>query len=153
MDTYNGLTIGELFEGLPPETLREFRALGHRSFYPPDTTLFAFGEACVGVFWVISGDVRVSIFDLAGRCIMSRVAHAGEILGLRAALCGEAYGITARAEGHSEVGFVNRDDFSRFLSNQPEVTFRIVERLSDRLGFALDLLRSSSTASHPKRPN
>lgn len=153
MNTSSSLTVGEMLEGLARETLLDFEALCHKGFYPPGATLFAAGEACSGIFWVISGQVSVSVSDGSSPSTISHLAQAGEILGLKAALCDEAYGTTARAEGPSEVTFVNRADFSDFLRRNSHATFLIVQRLSDRLGIALDQLRSALTSSPSQRPN
>jgi CRP/FNR family transcriptional regulator, polysaccharide utilization system transcription regulator len=153
VNTYAGLTMGEVFDGLMPDTLKDFQSLGHSVSHPPGTILFAAGEACTGVFCVSSGEVSVSAYDDYGRCLISHVARPGELLGLKAALCGEAYGITARTESPSEVIFVSRDHLSAFLSSHADAAFRIVQRLSERLGIALDQLRSASTVNLPKPPN
>ena len=153
MNTSSGLTVGEMLEGLPPETLLDFEALGHKGLYTPGATLFVAGEACSGIFWVVSGQVSVSVSDGFSPCAISHIAQAGEILGLKAALCDEPYGTTARTEGPSEVTFVNRADLSHFLHRHPNAAFRVVQQLSDRLGVALDQLRTALTASPRQRPN
>jgi len=145
----SSLTLGEIFEGLAPKTRRDFEALGHKSCYPPGTILFGAGEACDSICWIVSGEVSVSVRDGFGRCVMSHVAEPGEILGLKAALCGEAHGTTARTEGPCEMTCVSRDDFSAFLSSHPDAAFSIVQQISTRLGIALDQLRSIP----PKPPN
>ncbi len=153
MTTDAGLIVGEIFERLAPETLRDFEALGHKSWYSPGMILFGADEPCSGVFWVSFGQVSVNVSDSFGRCVMSYVAQPGEILGLKAALCGEACGITAQTEGPCEMVFVSRADLSAFLSSHPDAAFRIVQQLSAQLGLALDQLRSASTSNPPKPPN
>lgn len=153
MNANIALTISEVFEGLAPGTLEDFKALGKKGWYPAGTILFGAGEPCFGIFWVSSGQVSVSVFDDSGPCAIAHVAQPGEVLGLKAALCGEAYGSTARTEGPSEVIFMSRDHFSSFLFSHGDAAFRIVQQLSNRLGLALDQLRSASTANPPKPPN
>jgi CRP-like cAMP-binding protein len=147
------LTVDEIFEGLSPKTVQDFRALGRKVSYPSGTTLIAAGKACTGVFWLSSGQVRVSFWDNHGAGVVSRIAKAGEILGLKAALCDEPYGITARTEKGSEGIFVSRDRLSEFLSNHADVAFRIVQQLSDRVGVALDQLRSVPGLIPRRLPN
>ncbi|HLI29946.1 MAG TPA: Crp/Fnr family transcriptional regulator [Terriglobia bacterium] len=153
MDTHEGLTIDEIFGGLTPKTLRDFQALGHMSAYLPGMVLFAGGEACAGIFWVISGQVRISTYDAAGRCVVARAAHIGELLGLYEALCAEAYETTAQVEEPSEVSFVSRADFWDFLSSHSDAAFRIVQHLGNRVDLALSQLRLASTLKPPKPPN
>lgn len=153
MNANTSLTVSEIFGGLAPETLKDFEALGDKSWYAPGTVLFDADEACSGVFWVCFGQVSVTVSDSFGRCVVSHVAQPGEILGLKAVLCGETCGIMARTEGPCEVRFVSRDNLSAFLSSHADAAFRIVQRLSDRLGLALDQLRLASTDNRQKPPN
>ncbi len=135
------LTICEIFEGLSPETLKDFQALGRKEKYADGKMLFGTGEPCSGVYWVSSGRVDVSVSDDFGRRLQGRVARRGELLGLKAMLCDEAYAATAQSDGPSEVTFVTRSKVSAFLSAHPDATFSIVEQLSHRLGIAFDQLR------------
>jgi CRP-like cAMP-binding protein len=151
--THSGLTVAEIFADLAPRTLEDFEALGQNGKYPPGATLFEIGETCSGVFWVSSGQVRVSVSDSFGQRVMSRVAQPGELLGLKAALCGELHEATARTEGPSEVSFLSRDSLSGFLSSHPDAAFRIVQRLSDRLSVAMDQFRLVSDFAQPKPLN
>lgn len=153
MNANIALTIDEVFEGLAPETLGDFEALGQKSWYPPNTILFGAGEPCCGIFWVSSGQVSVTVSDGSGPCAISHLARAGELLGLKATLCGEAYAMTARTESLSEVIFMSRGHLSAFLSCHADAAFHIVQQLSYRLGHALNQLRLASTASPPKPPN
>jgi CRP/FNR family transcriptional regulator, dissimilatory nitrate respiration regulator len=153
MEPPAGLTVGELFEGLCRDTSKEFEALVQKCSHPGGTTLFSKGEPCRGIFWVLSGLVSVSVSSDSGSSMILYMARPGELLGLKEALCAEAYGTTARTEGPCEVNFVNRADFSTFFSSHPDAAFRIVQQLSERMGVALHQLRSASSINGAKRPN
>lgn len=153
MNANIALTIGDIFEGLAPGTLRDFEGLGQRRWYPPGTILFDAGQRCSGIFWVASGQVSVFVSDGFNERAISHVAQPGELLGLKAALCGEEHAMTARTEGPSEVVFVSRDHLSVFLCGHADAAFRIVQQLSNRLGLALDELRALTAINPPKPPN
>lgn len=153
MNANIALTIGDIFEGLAPRTLKDFEALGHRRWYPPGTILFDAGQRCSGVFWVASGQVSVSVSASLNEHSISHVARPGELLGLKAALCGEEHAMTARTEAPCEVIFVSRDHLSVFLCSHADAAFRIVQQLSHRLGLALDELRALAAINPPKPPN
>lgn len=152
MEPPAGLTVGEIFANLSRDTSRDFEALVQKCSHPGGTTLFGRGEPCRGVFWVLSGLVSVSETTELGPSILY-MARPGELLGLKEALCAEAYGTTTRTEGPCEVNFVNRADFSTFFSSHPDAAFRIVQQLSERMGIALNQLRSASCIDGAKRPN
>jgi CRP-like cAMP-binding protein len=134
------LSLAEICEGLSPATCEEFQLLGKRRAYPRGFTLFRTGESCAGVFWIVSGRVRTSTGGAEG---ISQLAQPGEILGLKEALCGEAYSLSA------EVSFVSLEDLSAFLAGHPDAAFRIVQRLSGYLGLILEHLRSALRRSSP----
>jgi CRP-like cAMP-binding protein len=153
VDASVGLTISDIFEGLAPETLRDFESLGRKQSYPRGASLFATGDVCTGIFWLSRGGVNIAAHDNRGRCRISRVAHVGELLGLKAAICNEPHGNTARSERPSEVNFVSRADFSSFLARHPDAAFRIVQELSHRIDVTLDRLRSIASSPQSKPPN
>lgn len=136
------LTVGEILEGLTPETLIEFKALEQRSSYPPDTLLFGVGQPCFGFFWVASGRVVVSMPDDFSESTISHVAQTGELLDLKAALCGDIHSMTARTESPSEVVFVSREHLTAFLCGHADAAFQIVQRLSHRLALTMGELRA-----------
>lgn len=151
MNGHFPLTIGDILEGIAPEARGEFEALEQRSSYPPGTVLFRAGQPCWGIFWVNSGRVRVSVFDPFAQCNTSHVARPGELLDLKAALCGEAHSMTARTESPSEVIFMSREHFSAFLCSHGDAAFQIVQRLSHRLALTMGQLRAL-TASNLLKP-
>ncbi len=140
------LSLAEICEGLSPATCEEFQLLGKRRAYPRGFTLFRTGESCAGIFWIVSGRVRTST---GGAENISQLAQPGEILGLKEALCGEAYSLSAETNGPAEVSFVSLEDLSVFLAGHPDAAFRIVQRLSGYLGLILEHLRSALRRSSP----
>ena len=146
MNVDPGLRIAEILDGLPAGTLRDFQSLTHPGWYPPGAVLFSAGDACAGVFWASSGQVNVSALDHYAQQVTSHIAEPGEILGLKAALCSEAYGATAWTKEPCEVNFIALNDLSAFLSTHPDAVFRIVERLSDRLHLTIGQFRLISSS-------
>jgi CRP/FNR family cyclic AMP-dependent transcriptional regulator len=140
------LSLGEIFEGLAPAAFEEFQLLGERRAYPRGSILFRIGDTCAGIFWIVSGRVRTSTGGAEG---ISQLAQPGEILGLKEALCGEAYSLSAETDGPAEVSFVSLEDLSAFLAGHPDAAFRIVQRLSGYLGLILEHLRSALWRSNP----
>ena len=73
-----------------------------------------------GVFILCAGEVKLSISSSAGKTLILRIAKAGEILGLMAALSNSPYEVTAETLRPCQVAFVRRDEFVRFLAKHPE---------------------------------
>jgi CRP/FNR family transcriptional regulator, polysaccharide utilization system transcription regulator len=147
------LTVREVFDGLARQTLTDFEALGQKSWYPPGVILFEAGEPCSSILRVYSGQVSLSVSGCLGDAAKLHIAQPGELIGLKAVLCGEAYAATARTEGPCEVIVTSRDEFSAFVLTHADAAFRIVSRLSHHLGIALDQLRCASTIDLPEQLN
>lgn len=115
---------------LPPDTLKVFKAIQSRTLHPRGSTLFAEGERASGIFLLWTGRVELSISDLGGKKVPLRIAQPEEILGLYATVSGTPYIVTAETICPSQVSFVKRDDFIRFLRGHREFAFLVVRSLS-----------------------
>ncbi len=65
--------------------------------YPRGGAMFREGERCSAVFVMCSGRVKISATSREGRTLILRIAEAGDVLGMSAALSGEEYEVTAEA--------------------------------------------------------
>src|SRR3990172_7105214 len=74
------------FCDLDSSTLRKFEKLGYTNVYPPQSVLFSEGQLPHGVFLLCTGSVKLSISGGDGRTLISRIAAAGEVLGLSSVL-------------------------------------------------------------------
>lgn len=71
-----------------------------------------------------------------------RVAGAGEILGLMAALSGAPYEVTAETIRPCQVAFVRREDFQRFVAKYPEASQGVARQMSLQYQAACEQLRT-----------
>src|SRR5262249_11065635 len=71
-----------------------------------------------------------------------KIAEAGEVLGLSATITGDPYEMTAETIEPSQLNFVKRDDFLRFLKNDVEACFKVAEQLSHKYQNACKEVRS-----------
>jgi len=65
--------------------------------YPRGSTLFREGDSTAAVFVICSGKVKVSATSREGRTMILRIADAGDVLGMSAALTKGEYEVTAEA--------------------------------------------------------
>ncbi len=86
---------GEFFRQLSPEALKSFARLEHPAHYPANAVLFMEKDTPRGVFVLCEGRVKLSISSSDGRKLILRVAEAGDLLDMPAALSGAPYGMTA----------------------------------------------------------
>jgi CRP/FNR family cyclic AMP-dependent transcriptional regulator len=126
---------------LPEPSLRALEALKYMTLYPRGALLFVEGQATRGVYLLCSGRVKLSATARDARVIITRVARAGEILGLCATLSGGPYEVTAETLEPSQVTFVRADDFTRFLATNAEASLRATEQLARNYSAALEQVR------------
>ena len=140
--THCKLRSEHAFCNLSLESLELLDRLSYAVTYPQRVVLFSQEQPCRGVFILCSGKAKVSALSRSGKPLMLRVAGAGEVLGLSAAISAVHYDVTAETLAPSVVRFVKREDFVQFLRNSGESVFHVLDALSREYEQALDILRS-----------
>ena len=135
-----------LFRNLPASTLQAFDAIKSLSLYPKGATLFVEGQQPRGVYVLCAGRAKLTTSSPEGKTVIARLAEPGEVLGLSATISGEPYQLTAETIEPCQADFVRRDDFLRYLREQPEVCLRVIEMLSEILRAAHTQIRSFGKA-------
>lgn len=132
----------KVFCNLSAAALQELDTVRSVGLYPKATTLFAEGRAPRGVFVLCSGRVRLSICSDKGKSLTLKMVGAGEVLGLSATMSGKAYEVTAETVVPSQVVFVPRKEFLRFLREHRDAALQVVQFLTQDLYVAYDRVRS-----------
>lgn len=133
-----------------PSVLRSLDAVSHHTIMPPGAVLFVEGQTPRGIFVICSGTVKLSTSSKEGKVLILKQAHAGEVLGLSAAISGTNYEMTAETACPSQLNFVSRQDLMTLLQNQSEAGVHAALSLSREFQGAyrdihdLVLARSSS---------
>jgi CRP/FNR family cyclic AMP-dependent transcriptional regulator len=71
-----------------------------------------------------------------------RIARAGELLGLMAAMAGQPYEVTAETIRPCQLAFVRREDFVRFIGKHPEPYQNVLKQMSSQYQGACEQLRT-----------
>lgn len=137
---------------LGPAATKDFNAIRSSAIYPAGAVLFLEKQDPRGVFVLCAGEVKLSISSSAGKTLILRIAKAGEILGLMAAMSGSPYEVTAETLHPCQVAFVRRDDFLRFVTKHPEAYQGVVRQLTTLYSGACEQLRTVGlSASAPEK--
>src|SRR5579863_3756536 len=115
---------------LPTAAVKDFDAIKSTATYPKGALLFIEKQEARGVYVLCEGEVKLTISSAEGKTMIMRIARAGELLGLMAAMAGQPYEVTAETIYPCQVAFVRRDDFLRFLGNHPEASLNVVKQMS-----------------------
>jgi len=127
---------------LSPTALKDLDALKFTSAYPKDALLFMENQAPRGIYVLCEGQVKLTVSSNEGKTIILRIAKAGDVLGLMAALSGKSYEMTALALRPCKVAFVRREHFLRFLAQHPEAYQAVIAQLGSHYQIACEQIRT-----------
>jgi CRP/FNR family cyclic AMP-dependent transcriptional regulator len=130
-----------IFSGAPAQALRQMAGARSPHAYPVGAILFQEGEPAEGIFLLVRGAVKLSVGSSHGDTLLLRTAGPGEILGLSATLTGQGHEVTAETTTDSQLVFIARKDFLRFLREHSDVCLRVVESLSNDVHAAYERVR------------
>jgi len=122
--------------------LKIFESLKITNAYPKGATIFIEGQPANGIYMLCQGRVKLSTCSRDGKVIILRIVEAGEILGLSATVSELNYEATAEVLDPCQVNFVRKDDFLRFLAQNPEACFSALKQLSYKYHKAYVQIRS-----------
>lgn len=94
-----------------------------------------------GVYILCEGRAKISIASPEGKTLLLRIAHAGELLGLNAALTGQPHSATVQTLERSRVDFIAREDLLRLLERDKRIYAEVAQALSRKLNSVVDHAR------------
>jgi len=136
------LTANGFFCEFPAAVMKDFEAIKSTTIYPKGALLFMEKQESRGIFVLCEGEVKLSISSIEGKTLILRVAKAGEILGLIAALSGSPYEVTAETLRPCQVAFVCREYFLRFIAKHQEAYQSVLRQMSAQYQGACEQLRT-----------
>jgi CRP/FNR family transcriptional regulator, cyclic AMP receptor protein len=131
-----------MFCNLSPESLEVLGSIKFTGIYPKGSMLFVEGEYPRGVFFICSGRAKLTTSSSEGKTLIVKVAEVGEILGASATILGKPYEVSAETIEPSQINFMKRDDFLRFLQSDADVCMHTARQLSEKYQSAQRDLRS-----------
>jgi CRP/FNR family cyclic AMP-dependent transcriptional regulator len=136
------LRNGKGFCALSPAGTQALDDIKHTSSYPEGALIFVEGQNARGVHVLCQGRVKLQTTNRDGKTIILKIAEAGDVLGLHSVISGTAHEATAETLQPSQVAFVRREDFLKFLQRSPEACLKAAEALSRDCQSAFDVIRS-----------
>jgi len=120
----------DISQGLTKRDICELAAGILPIFYPKGSVLFMEGRPAPGVFLLRTGQAKESIVSSTGKTAIVRVLGRGVILGLSAVLTGAMHESTVETLEPTQVDFLWKIPFLRFLKNSPEFGQIVARQLS-----------------------
>lgn len=153
LDVYHNCSTCKLrgersFCNLDAEAVSALSAITNTVVQPRGALLFVEGEESRGVYILCSGKVKLTMLSAAGRTLIVSVVEPGQVLGVSATMLGKPYEVSAETLEPSQVDFVRRDDFLRFLQQYPQSSMKLAIQLSDNCAAAHNDIRALGLAQN-----
>lgn len=127
---------------LSAESMHDLDRISHPTSYPAEALLFVEGQAARGVYILCHGRAKLMTTNRDGKTLILKIAEPGEIIGLDAIISGRPYEFTAETLHASQLAFVSREDFLRFLRSHGDACLYATQHLSRDCQAAYDTVRS-----------
>lgn len=138
----------QILSDLSKDKLKNLRRMMKSLNYRPGETLFQEGTTAFGVYIVCKGIVKLVKYSMDGKEQILKLIGPGEILGEKTMLDGSVYTAFAQSLTDTHTKFIDRAAFMTFLKKNPQVSLKIMEKLSRELkGFQTKLLEVAYTSS------
>lgn len=131
-----------LFCNMSQATVAALDSIKFTGVYPKGSLLFVEGEQPRGIYIMCSGRAKLTTSSTEGKVLIVKLAEPGEVLGASATILGKPYEVSAETLEPSQVNFIKRDDFLRFLNTYPEASMHTVQQLSEKYHAAQREIRS-----------
>src|SRR6266702_919251 len=120
------------FCNMSPASVAALDGIKFTAVYPKGSLLFVEGEQPRGVFILCSGRAKLTTSSSEGKLLIVKIAEPGEVLGASATILGKPYEVSAETLEPSQLNFIKRDDFLKFLSANAEVCMHTARQLSEK---------------------
>jgi CRP/FNR family transcriptional regulator, dissimilatory nitrate respiration regulator len=140
-----------LFEGLEAAAVERIASVGNEVNAPSGTVIFKQGDACRGLYIVVSGQVKLALGVVQGDEQVVQLAGPGGILGETSMFLEGPHVLTAEALADTRLVYVSRTMVMAELERTPEFARRIIANLSRRLQHLLAALEDCTLRSGTER--
>jgi len=137
-----GWRSDKFFCSVSPRTAKALEEIRRTSSYPSGAILFMEGEAARGVYIICQGRVKLLTTNSDGKTLIFKIAKPGEILGLNATLGGTAHEITAETLQPTQLAYISREDFLRFIKENGDACLQVAQHLGRDCHSAYEVIRS-----------
>ncbi|HSY42573.1 MAG TPA: cyclic nucleotide-binding domain-containing protein, partial [Candidatus Acidoferrum sp.] len=123
----------ELFQDLDPVALQELRGIARERSFPAGTRIFSENDPGDGVYIIREGQVEIAhlVGDRA-LCVFSKFGP-GDFFGEMAVIDDLPRSATTMAVKETKVYFIPRAEMSALLQRSPELSFKLMREISQRL--------------------
>jgi CRP/FNR family cyclic AMP-dependent transcriptional regulator len=144
VDKCNGCPLRKegFFCNLSAESMQELERIKHTSSHPEGALVFVEGQDARGVYIVCQGRAKMMTTNREGRTLILKIVGPGEILGLHSVISGRPHEVTVETLQPSQLAYISREDFVRFLKTHGDACLHAAQHLSRDCQGAYTSIRS-----------
>ena len=136
------LVNNQYFCGLSERTARTLDQIKRVNSYPEGALIFMEGDEARGVYLLCQGRAKLLATNSEGKSLILKIVHPGEVIGLNAVLTGMPYDITVETLQPSQLAFISRYDFMKFIKENSDACLRVAQHASRDCHLAYEGIRS-----------
>ncbi|HVT98517.1 MAG TPA: Crp/Fnr family transcriptional regulator [Acidobacteriaceae bacterium] len=130
-----------MFCSMKETEMGKFDTLGTQVRFSTGAVIFREGDNCGSVHVLCSGRVKLSATSREGRTLILKIARAGEVLGLSAALAGQPFEVTAETVEPCTLKTIRRQALLDFLDRHPDASMRAARAVAQEYKAAFSEVR------------
>ncbi len=131
---------------LSQPSLKALDEMKHATSYPEGALVFTEGQVARGVYILCQGRAKLLATNSDGKTLIVKIAQPGEILGVHSAVSGKPHEFTVETLQPSQLAFIRRDDFLRFIKEHGDACLQAAAHLSRDCQSAYEVIRAIGLA-------
>jgi CRP/FNR family transcriptional regulator, cyclic AMP receptor protein len=129
MESQYSLRGMPFFAGLRSDVLQSIQRQCAWRRYEPGEGIVEYRDTSNDVFFIVEGEVRVTIYSLSGEVVSFTELGAGDVFGEYAAIDGDLRSASVEARSHCLLASMSAAAFMHLLQAQPTVTQALLRKL------------------------
>jgi CRP/FNR family transcriptional regulator, cyclic AMP receptor protein len=136
------LRSNNFFCSLSSLAIQALDQIKHTSCFPEGSVIFLEGQEARGVYILCQGRAKLMTTNADGKSLILRIAEPGTILGLHSIISNSPQEVTVETLQPSQLAFIRREDFLRYMSEHGDACLRAAEHLARDCHSAYEVIRS-----------
>jgi len=135
-----GLRSKAVLCNLSGEHLTAFEKIKRSLMYEPQQTVFYEGHACLGLYLLCAGKVKLTRSSTSGQRQIVRILTDGELIEKHAFRTNAVHEVTCETLEPSQICLIEKEPYMALIQQNPGLALSVIQLLSSELGMNMDQL-------------
>lgn len=133
--------LSSIFSELTEDEILKWKKLQSKNIYKKHSIIFYEGNKPFGLYILCAGRVKLYKSTPEGKQQIVKIINPGEIFGEKSLFANDNYTASAETLELSQINFIEKQLFFKFLAEHPNLSIKIINNLSKELKIAQNRLR------------